>query len=344
MQKTALITGITGQDGSYLAEFLLEKGYEVYGIIRRSSTGNLSNLKDILENKSLHLFFGDLSDMVSLNRIIKEVKPDEIYNLAAQSDVGSSFDTPEYTANINGLGALRILESIKQNGLLGKTKFYQASTSELFGKVNREMAQSEKTDFHPRSPYGISKLFAYWIVRNYRESYNLFASNGILFNHESPRRGETFLTRKVTLAVARIKAGVQKCVYLGNIDSKRDWGYAKEYVEGMWMILQQEKPDDYIIGTGETHSVREFIEEAFRVAGIEIESNGKYGVEEEYIRKDTGEIVIKIDAKYYRPAEVDYLLSDFSKSKEGFGWYPKVKFKELVRIMVEKDIELVGET
>ena len=344
MQKTALITGITGQDGSYLAEFLLEKGYIVYGIIRRSSTGNLSNLKDILENENLHLFFGDLSDMVSINKIIKDVRPDEIYNLAAQSDVGSSFDTPEYTADINGLGALRILESIKQNGLLGKTKFYQASTSELFGKVNREMAQSEKTDFHPRSPYGISKLFAYWMVRNYRESYNLFASNGILFNHESPRRGETFLTRKVTLAVARIKAGIQKCVYLGNIDSKRDWGYAKEYVECMWTMLQQEKPDDYIIGTGETHSVREFIEEAFRVAGIEIESNGKYGVEEEYIRKDTGEIVVKIDSKYYRPAEVDYLLSDFSKSNEGFGWFPKVKFKELVRIMVEKDIEVVGGT
>lgn len=338
MQKTALITGITGQDGSYLAEFLLSKNYNVYGLVRRSSTPNLSNLQGILGNESLHLIYGDLSDSSLINKILEEIRPDEIYNLGAQSHVSVSFDNPEYTADVNGLGTLRILEAIKNLGLKDKTRFYQASTSELFGNTSDGFL-SENTPFWPRSPYGVSKLFGFWITRNYRESYGLFASNGILFNHESPRRGEEFLTRKITLAVAHIKKGVQDCLYLGNLDAKRDWGYAKDYVEGMWKILQHEKPDDFVIGTGETHSVREFLNEAFNAAGIELISNGKDGMEEEYIRKDTGKVIVKIDPKYYRPAEVNFLLADCSKAKLILGWEPKTKFKDLINLMVKADIK-----
>ncbi len=338
MTRKALITGITGQDGSYLAEFLLNKGYEVYGIIRRSSTFNTSNLSNILKNSCLHLIFGDLSDASSINKIIREVQPDEIYNLGAQSHVGLSFGIPEYTSDINALGTLRILEAIKQEGLIKKIKFYQASTSELFGKV-RETPQTEKTPFYPRSPYGCAKLFSFWITKNYKESYGMFISNGILFNHESPRRGETFVTKKITKAVACIKEGLQNCLYLGNLDSKRDWGSAKDYIEAMWLMLQKDKPEDYIIATGETHSVREFLEEAFKIAGIEIESNNQKGVDEEYIRKDNGKVVVKIDPKYYRPAEVDFLCGDSSKAQKELNWKPKIFFKELVKEMVEYDIK-----
>jgi GDPmannose 4,6-dehydratase len=293
MPKTAFITGVTGQDGSYLAEFLLGKDYIVHGLMRRSSTPNLSNLQSILDNPSLHLVYGDLSDSSLINKVLGEIKPDEIYNLAAQSHVQVSFENPEYTADINALGALRLLEAVKNLGLKDRTRFYQASTSELFGNTSDGFL-SEKTAFWPRSPYGVSKLFAFWATRNYREGHKLFASNGILFNHESPRRGEEFLTRKITLAAARIKKGVQDCLYLGNLESRRDWGYAKDYVEGMWRILQHHEPDDFVVGTGETHSVREFLFEAFNAAGIELTSNGKEGVEEEFTRKDTGEVVVKI--------------------------------------------------
>jgi len=341
MTKKALITGITGQDGSYLAEFLLNKGYEVYGIIRRASTFNTSRLDHIykdfhLPDNHLHLIFGDLSDTSSINKIIREVKPDEIYNLGAQSHVRVSFDIPEYTSDIDALGTLRILEALRQEGLIDKVKFYQASTSELFGEI-QETAQTEKTPFYPKSPYGCAKLYAFWITKNYRESYGMFTCNGILFNHESPRRGETFVTKKITHAVARIKEGIQDCLYLGNLDAKRDWGHSKDCVEAMWLILQQHKPDDYIIATGETHSVREFLEEAFKVAGIEIESNGEKGVEEEYIRKDNGRVVVKIDPRYYRPAEVDFLCGDSSKAQRELNWKPKIFFKDLVKEMVEYD-------
>ncbi len=343
MVKKALITGITGQDGSYLAEFLLEKGYEVYGIIRRASTFNTSRLEAIYKDphikyNHLHLIYGDLSDTSSINKIIRDVKPDEIYNLGAQSHVRVSFDIPEYTSDIDALGTLRILEALRQEGMIDKVKFYQASSSELFGKIV-EMPQTEKTPFYPRSPYGCAKLYSFWIAKNYRESYGMFACNGILFNHESPRRGETFVTRKITMAIARIKEGVQDCLYLGNLDAKRDWGHAKDYVEAMWLMLQKDEPEDYVIATGETHSVREFLEEAFKIAGIEVESNGKKGLEEEYLRKDNGNVVVKIDPKYYRPAEVDILCGDSSKAQKELDWKPKIFFKQLVKEMVEQDIK-----
>lgn len=325
MAKKALITGITGQDGSYLAELLLEKGYEVYGIIRRASSFNTARIDHIYQdphakNTKLHLVYGDLGDSSSLNRALRDIKPDEIYNLGAQSHVRVSFDVPEYTAEITGLGAVRLLDAILEEGLAGKTKIYQASSSEMYGKV-QDVPQSEETPFYPRSPYGAAKVYAYWITKNYRESYDMFACNGILFNHESPRRGETFVTRKITRAVARIKAGLQDTLYLGNLDAKRDWGYAKEYVEAMWLMLQQDKPDDYVIATGETHTVKEFLVEAFKHAGLDWK---------EYV---------KIDKKYYRPSEVDLLIGDASKAKKQLGWEPKVKFKELVKIMVDADMD-----
>ena len=342
INKTALITGITGQDGSYLAELLLEKNYTVYGMVRRSSTFNRGRIEhlhkgDDNDHPNLKLVYGDLADASSINRIIDETKPDEIYNLAAQSHVKISFEMPEYTSDVNGLGTLRLLEAIRKTNLINKAKFYQASTSELFGKT-QETPQKETTSFHPRSPYAVAKLYAYWIVRNYRESYKMFGCNGILFNHESPRRGENFVTKKITRSAARIKLGLQKMLYLGNLDAKRDWGYAKDYVECMWRMLQQDKPDDYVVATGETHTVREFLEEAFKAAGMEIESNNKEGVEEEYINKKTGDVVVKIDPRFFRPAEVDLLLGDPTKAREELDWHSKTPFKELVRLMVEKDL------
>ena len=342
--KKALITGITGQDGSYLAELLLKKGYEVYGIIRRSSSFNTARLDDIYKDphdpkNRLHLIYGDLDDSSTINKIIREVMPDEVYNLGSQSHVRVSFDVPEYTGNVTGLGATRILESIRniKNETKKDIKYYQASSSELYGKV-QETPQTEKTPFYPRSPYGIAKLYAFWITKNYRESYNLFACNGILFNHESPRRGETFVTKKITRAIVRIKEGVQDCLYLGNLDAKRDWGHAKDYVEAMWLMLQQEKPEDFVIATGETRSVREFLEEAFKLVGITIKSNGKKGPEEEYINVENGKTIVKIDKKYFRPAEVDILLGDPTKAKKKLGWSPKITFKELIKEMVEYDM------
>ncbi|MEK6850857.1 MAG: GDP-mannose 4,6-dehydratase [Nanoarchaeota archaeon] len=349
-KKKALITGINGQDGSYLAELLLSKGYEVYGIIRRSSSFNTSRLNHIYQdphekNKKLILIFGDLCDSNIIGKIINNIMPDEIYNLAAQSHVRVSFDLPEYTGDIVALGAIRILEIIKAiKEKSGKSiKYYQASSSEMFGKVT-EIPQKENTPFHPRSPYGCAKLYAHLVTKNYRESYDLFACNGILFNHESPRRGETFVTKKITRIATRIKEGVEDVMFLGNLDAKRDWGYAGDYVEAMWLMLQQEKPDDYVIATGETHSVREFLEETFNQLGIEIVSNGKKGVEEEYIRKDTGKAVVKIDPNYFRPLEVDFLLGDSSKASEKLGWKPKVFFKDLIKMMVNHDkVELLRE-
>jgi GDPmannose 4,6-dehydratase len=325
--KRALITGITGQDGSYLAELLLAKGYEVHGIIRRASTFNTERVAHIYQDphvQGAHLFlhYGDLSDSVNLVKQLYELKPDEIYHLGAQSHVRVSFDIPEYTADITAVGTIRILEAIREAGL--RPRFYQASSSEMFGKA-AEIPQRETTPFHPRSPYGVAKVFAHWATINYRESYNLFACNGILFNHESPRRGETFVTRKVTRAVAYIKAGLQKKLYLGNLDAKRDWGYAKEFVEAMWLMLQQDKPDDYVIATGEAHSVRELCEEAFAYAGLDWR---KY---------------VELDKRYLRPAEVDILIGDASKAKRVLGWEPKTKFKELVRLMVDADIKSLGD-
>lgn len=339
----AIITGITGQDGSYLAEFLLEKGYEVHGIVRRSSSFNTWRIdhlyKDKHEGNGLHLHYGDLTDGTSIIRLIKEIQPDEIYNLAAQSHVKVSFETPEYTANADGLGVLRILEAIKLLDMTEKVRLYQASTSELYGLV-QETPQTEKTPFYPRSPYGAAKLYAYWIVKNYREGYNMFACNGILFNHESPRRGQTFVTRKITMALCNIKLANQEKLYLGNMDAKRDWGYAKEYVESMWLMLQQEKPDDYVVATGETHTVREFVEEACKVLGMDIEWKGK-GVNEKGVDKKTGRTIIEIDPQYFRPTEVELLLGDPSKAKKSLGWSPKTKFKDLVKIMVDSDLEIL---
>ncbi|MFC1723641.1 GDP-mannose 4,6-dehydratase [Nanoarchaeota archaeon] len=341
--KKALITGITGQDGSYLAELLLQKGYEVHGIIRRSSSFNTGRIDHIYEDfhksPSLRLHFGDLTDSSSIAKLMRKILPDEVYNLAAQSHVRVSFDIPEYTADVAGLGTLRVLESIRDiKDEKGKDiKFYQASSSELFGKVV-ESPQTEKTPFHPRSPYACAKAFAFFLTQNYRESYGIFACNGILFNHESPRRGETFVTRKITRAVARIKAGIQEKIYLGNLDAKRDWGYAMDYVEGMWLMLQQEKPDDYALCTGENHSVREFLEKAFEIAGMPIKSNGLEGVEEKYNDAD-GTLRVEIDPKYFRPAEVDTLLGDASKAANELGWKPKTKFNDLVKMMVEADIK-----
>jgi GDPmannose 4,6-dehydratase len=338
--KKALITGITGQDGSYLAELLLSKGYEVHGIIRRSSSFNTSRIDHLyidphLNGVRLFLHYGDLSDSSNLSRLIAKIEPDEIYNLGAQSHVRVSFDIPEYTGDVTGLGALRMLDAIRESGV--KTKLYQASSSEMFGKV-QETPQKETTPFYPRSPYGCAKLYAYWITINYRESYDLFACNGILFNHESPRRGETFVTRKISKALARIKLGLEDKLYLGNLDSKRDWGYAPDYVEGMWLMLQQPEPDDYVLATGKTYSVREFTEEACRLLGINLTWKGE-GIDEEGIDMATGRAIIKIDPKYFRPAEVDLLLGDYSKAKRILNWEPKTTFKDLVRIMVEADLE-----
>tara|TARA_Y100000310_G_C20673753_1_gene811701 strand:- start:1816 stop:2874 length:1059 start_codon:yes stop_codon:yes gene_type:complete len=342
VEKRALITGITGQDGSYLAEFLLSKGYEVHGIIRRSSSFNTNRIDHIFrdphENPKMKLHYGDLADSSSVNDLIRKIMPDEVYNLGAQSHVRVSFDIPEYTSDITALGTLRLLEAIRK--FCPKAKFYEAASSEMFGKVV-ETPQTERTPFYPRSPYGISKLYSYWITKNYRESYGIFACNGILFNHESPRRGETFVTRKITRGLTKIKEGVQDTLFLGNLDAKRDWGHARDYVEAMWLMLQQPVADDFVISTGETHSVREFIEETLKELGIEAESNGKQGTEEEYIRKDNGKTIIKIDTRYFRPSEVDLLLGDSSKARNILNWEPKIKFKELVKEMIEEDTKLL---
>jgi GDPmannose 4,6-dehydratase len=347
--KIALITGINGQDGSYLAELLLDKGYFVHGIIRRSSTFNTeriehlyieSLIKDVHLKQRIKLHYGDMTDSTNLIRLVQQIKPDEIYNLAAQSHVKVSFELPEYTAETDGIGTLRLLEAVRICGLVDKTKIYQASTSELFGKV-QEIPQTEKTPFYPRSPYGVAKIYAYWITKNYRESYGMFAVNGILFNHESERRGETFVTRKITLAVARIKNGLQQKLYLGNLNSLRDWGYAKDYVECMWLMLQQDVPEDYVIATGEQHSVRKFCEIAFKVAGIEIIWEGK-GENEKGICKSTGKVIIEVDPNYYRPSEVETLLGDPSKARNQLGWNPrKTSFIELIEIMVNHDLDYV---
>jgi len=343
MRKKALMTGITGQDGSYLAEILLEKGYEVHGIIRRSSSFNTSRIDHIYRDPHTNgvkffLHFGDLSDSSNISRLIEKIKPDEIYNLGAQSHVRVSFDMPEYTADVVGLGALRILDAIKESGI--KTKYYQASSSEMFGKV-QEIPQRETTPFHPRSPYGCAKVFAYWITKNYRESYNIFACNGILFNHESPRRGSTFVTKKITEGLVKIKLGLQDKLYLGNLDAKRDWGYAKDFAEAMWLMMQAKKPDDYVIATNETHSVREFVEEAAKILDMDIGWTGK-GKKEKGIDKKTGRVIIEIDPIYFRPAEVDLLIGDYSKAKKELGWKPKTKFKDLVKLMVKEDLKNYG--
>jgi GDPmannose 4,6-dehydratase len=339
--KIALITGVTGQDGSYLTELLLEKGYQVHGLIRRSSSFNTGRIDHIINNAKYkdRFFFhhGDLTDASNLNRILEKIKPDEIYNLAAQSHVQVSFEIPDYTAQVDALGTLRFLDAIRKTHM--DTKFYQASTSELFGKV-QEIPQTEKTPFYPRSPYGVAKLYGYWIIVNYREAYNLFACNGILFNHESPRRGETFVTRKITRAVARIKEGLQDTLFLGNLDTKRDWGYAPEYVEGMWRMLQQDNPDDYVMATGENHTIREFIELAFKELDIGIEWQGN-GEEEVGIDTKTGSKIIGIDKKYYRPTDVEQLLGDATKAKDKLGWEPKTSFEKLVKIMVKADLDKV---
>jgi GDPmannose 4,6-dehydratase len=342
--KKALITGITGQDGAYLTDLLLAKGYEVHGLRRRSSsfnTGRIDHLyRDPHESGArLFLHYGDLTDSSNLARLIGEIRPDEIYNLAAQSHVAVSFETPEYTANADALGALRLLEAIRLHGLEAKTRFYQASTSEMFGKV-RETPQRETTPFHPRSPYGVAKLFAHWATVNYREAYGLHASSGILFNHESPLRGETFVTRKITRAAAMMKHGLQGTLFLGNLDAQRDWGHARDYVEGMWRILQQPVADDYVLATGETHSVREFAELAFSAAGFELAWSGE-GTDEKGACATTGRELIRIDPRYCRPAEVDLLLGDSSKAREVLGWQPQVTFRELVREMVEADLRVV---
>lgn len=347
--KVALITGITGQDGSFLAEFLLEKGYEVHGIIRRSSsfnTGRIEHLyldewvRDMKQNRLINLHYGDMTDSSSLIRIIQEIQPDEIYNLAAQSHVKVSFEVPEYTADTDAIGTLRLLEAIKILGLEKKTRIYQASTSELFGQV-QEVPQKETTPFYPRSPYGVAKQYAYWIIKNYREAYGMFAVNGILFNHESERRGETFVTRKITIAASRIKQGYQEKLYLGNLDALRDWGYAKDYVECMWLIMQQEKPEDFVIATGQYHTVREFCTLAFKEVGIDLVWKGK-GVDEKGICKRTGKVLVEVDPKYFRPTEVEQLLGDPTKAKTLLGWNPqKTSFEELVHIMMEHDMKFV---
>lgn len=335
--KTALITGITGQDGSYLAEFLLKKRYEVHGIIRRSSSFNTERIDHLREKGLVNLYYGDLTDSSNLNRILEKTEPDEVYNLAAQSHVAVSFEVPEYTAEVDGIGVLRFLDAIKEVGLKDKTKFYQASTSELFGKI-QEIPQTEKTPFYPRSPYSVAKLYAYWIVKNYREAYNIFACNGILFNHESPRRGGTFVTRKITTAVAKIKLKKQEKLYLGNLNAKRDWGYAPEYVEAMWLMMQQDKPEDYVIATNETHTVREFTEIAFKQIGIDIKWNGG-GVDEKGYDVESGKCLIEVNSKYFRPTEVELLIGDYSKAKKDLGWEPKTKFETLVKLMVESDLQ-----
>ena len=342
--KTALISGITGQDGSYLTELLLSKGYIVHGIIRRSSSFNTFRIdhlykdKNIL-NKKLFLHYGDLTDSSNLNRLVEKTNPNEIYNLGAQSHVQVSFEVPEYTAEVDAIGTLRFLDSIRETGI--KTRFYQASTSELYGKV-QEIPQTEKTPFYPRSPYAAAKLYAYWIVKNYREAYNMFASNGILFNHESERRGKTFVTRKISVATSKIILGHQEKLYLGNLDAKRDWGYAPEFVEGMWMILQAEKPDDYVLATGETRTVKEFVEESFNTLGEKIIWDGE-GVDEVGILESTGKVVVEIDPKYFRPTEVELLIGNPLKAKKELGWTPSITFRELVQIMVKSDFKKIKE-
>ena len=341
--KTAMITGITGQDGSYLAEQLLAKGYQVHGMIRRSSSFNTERIDhlyrdpEILDEK-LFLHHGDLTDSSNLNRLLEKIGPDEIYNLGAQSHVKVSFEVPEYTAEVDGIGTLRFLDAIKEVGLKDKVRFYQASTSELYGLV-QEVPQTEKTPFYPRSPYGVAKLYGYWIIVNYRESYGIHASNGILFNHESPRRGETFVTRKITRAAGRIKEGLEDCLLMGNIDSQRDWGYAPEYTDAMWRILQQDEPGDYVAATNEMHTVREFIDETFKHLDMELEFKGE-GVDEVGVEKSTGRTLLRIDPRYFRPAEVELLIGDYTKAKETFGWEPKTKFTELVKIMADADWKL----
>lgn len=340
--KKALITGIAGQDGAYLAEFLLEKGYEVHGIKRRASSFNTARIDHLYkdtheENVNFYLHYGDLTDTSNLVRIIQEVQPDEIYNLGAQSHVKVSFDVPEYTADTDGIGTLRLLEAIRILGMDKKVRFYQASTSELYGKV-QEIPQTETTPFYPRSPYAAAKLYAYWIVVNYRESYGMYACNGILFNHESPRRGETFVTRKITRAASRIKLGLQKKLYLGNLDAERDWGFAGDYVRMMWMMLQQDEPDDFVIATGVKRTVRDFVKMAFKAVDIELEWSGK-GVNEKAVNKKTGEVVVQVDPKYFRPAEVELLIGDPKKAKDKLGWTPKVQLDELVTMMVEADLK-----
>ncbi len=338
--KKAFITGITGQDGAYLAQFLLEKGYEVHGMQRRTSIDTRVRIKKIISpeffSKKFFIHAGDITDSLSIVNLLAQIQPDEIYNLAAQSHVGVSFETPEYTANTDALGVLRILEAIRILGLTKKTKFYQASTSELYGKA-QQVPQNELTPFYPRSPYAVAKLYAYWIVVNYREAYNIFACNGILFNHESPVRGEHFVTRKITQAVARIAHGSAEVLYLGNLDAQRDWGYAPEYVHGMWLMLQQEKPEDFVIATGQTHTVREFVESAFKEIGKEIIWAGS-GIEEKGFDAQTNKLLVAIDPRYFRPTEVDLLLGDATKAREKLGWQPKISFHELVKIMVQSDV------
>lgn len=340
MSRVALITGITGQDGSYLTELLLGKGYEVHGIIRRHSTPCTDRIDHLLENKQykdrLFLHYGDLTDTSCLSNIINTYKPDEVYNLAAQSHVGISFEVPEYTADVTGVGTLRILEAIHQSGL--NCKYYQASTSELFGGLPETAPQSEATPFYPKSPYGAAKLYSYWITVNYRESYNLFACNGILFNHESPRRGDNFVTRKITIAVANIMAGKQEKLSLGNMDAKRDWGFAGDYVEGMWRILQQDKPGDYVLATNETHTVREFVELAFAEVGVTVEWKGT-GVEEKGYDKETGKLLVDVNPEFFRPAEVEFLWGDASRAERELGWKREVSFPQLVQMMVDEDMK-----
>jgi GDPmannose 4,6-dehydratase len=349
--KKALITGITGQDGAYLAEFLLKKGYEVHGIKRRASLFNTQRIDHIYEDphipdRHLHLHYGDLTDSTNIVRLIKEIEPDEIYNLAAMSHVHVSFEEPEYTANTDGIGTLRILEAVKLLGLIKKTKIYQASTSELYGLV-QEVPQSETTPFYPRSPYAVAKLYAYWITVNYREAYNMFACNGILFNHESPQRGETFVTRKITRATAKIALGIEKCLFLGNLNSRRDWGHAKDFIEGMYLMLQQDKPDDYVLATGITTTIRDFVKMSFAEVGIVLDFRGRDDSEEGYVISNSGscnlaigDVVVKVDPKYYRPTEVDLLIGDPSKAIKNLGWSPKYNLKSLVEEMVASDLNL----
>lgn len=344
MTKKAFITGITGQDGSYLAELLLAKDYEVHGLIRRSSSFNTARIEHLyqdahLSGVKLFLHHGDLSDSSNLSRLLQKIKPDEIYNLGAQSHVRVSFDMPEYTADVVGLGTLRLLDAIRDAGI--SPRFYQASSSEMFGEV-QEVPQTEKTPFYPRSPYAVAKLYAYWITKNYRESYNFFAVNGILFNHESPRRGETFVTRKITLGLSKIKLGLQDTLYLGNLEAKRDWGYAPDYVLGMWQMLQQDRPDDYVLATGETHTIREMVEETAKCLDIDLVWQGT-ALTEQAIDVKTGKAIVAIDPKYFRPAEVDLLLGDASKAKHDFAWEPQVKFAELVKIMTAADYQQLSQ-
>lgn len=341
-EKTALIFGITGQDGAYLTELLLDKGYTVHGVKRRVSSLNTERIDKFYEEPQhanrFFLHYGDLTDALNVLSLVQQIQPDELYNLAAQSDVRTSFSVPGYTAQTDGLGVLNVLEAVRIAGLVNKTKIYQASTSELFGLV-QETPQKETTPFYPRSPYGVAKLYGYWIIKNYREAYNMFATNGILFNHESPMRGETFVTRKITRAVCRIKLGLQDKLFLGNLDSVRDWGYAKDYVEAMWLMLQQEKPDDFVVATGKVHSVRECVELAFRLTGIDIIWEGE-GINEVGINQANGKVVVEIDPRYFRPTEVDYLQGDATKAKRVLGWTPKHSFEELITLMVRYDLLL----